>query len=452
MTATFHPGVTNCGGSMAASGCSCARTVGAEALDVDLMDPAAPAYDAYSANTWNQGDDDFESVRVWAPTLEDEQFAALAEHVVTCNNLDVEWAPGAFLSKDFGHLDGPINRVGSRKMAAIVLAEARFRAATDVPGSEGFDDRARFYEGTAHSLFLHAPERLGSPTTLNEARGLWKGAQVRAMQRAARAFFPGGLAHTDPTSDPDAVRFAVEDPECARNAIEMLRTDADTEAGEPTAGHRQFTLRLAASTNRDVRAMVADAVSWKDDLLPVMANDHDPTVRAVIAGRMSHLKDRFEKDTELQSHHGWTEPNMWPEAVTQRKALTEISQGLARDPDTDVRRALATSQRWADEKTPRILADDRDPMVRNLLAANAGTSSLDEKAVKTLAKDREPGVRESLLASGVEIPERYLKRLSRDREHAVATLASNRLRSGGQVTSAGTGDLFIQDGQIQQSR
>lgn len=426
---TFHPGVTNCGGMLAASGCSCARPDGS-------IEPPARVITR-----------DERAVRDWLPTASDEAFTRLcgetsmwvavtADHMSEGPSHEPDW----YAIRN-SYVAGCLARTPHRELPAILLGEIRDRLATDV--SPGAAERAKAYEATARSFFHHAPDRLGSPTTANEARGLWRGVQIGTTQDGRgfiRATFIQPGQPGDAMSDPEAARFAVEDTECATWAIEALRNGYRAGSGD----NEQFTLRLAASPNHEVRAKVAEAVPWAHDLVPVMAADDDPLVRAVIAGRMGLMagqanNDPGAKDTDLFQGHTASSPR-----YQQRLDLIDASQRLARDPDTDVRRALATSIAWTDKKTQRILADDPDPMVRNVLAANAKKSRLDEKAIKTLAKDDKPGVREALLNSGVDIPHRYLKRLVGDRDPMVAAAAGSRLRP-----ATGTPHLVVKDGRIQ---
>ena len=436
MTALFHPGVTNCGGTLAASGCSCPRTTSAEAADIDLM-AAAPVYGA-----------DEQAIRDWMPGADDATFSRLCADTADwvrdaadplCENVRVpDWS--WYAGPDFS---GHLGRTPHRRLPQILLDEIRQRQATDI-GPDA-DSRRRSYEASARAFFTHAPHHLGSPTTANEARGLWQGVQIGTIEDG-RGFHYAQFVNRgqagDALSDPEAVRFAVEDTECARHAIEALRNGY--RAGTPEA--EQFTLRLASSPNRDIRTQIAAAASWHDPLVGVMAADEDPVVRATVAGRMGLMaaeanRDPGAKDADLFQGHTRQNPR-----YRNRLDLIRISRDLAEDPDTDVRRALATSTAWTDTKTPRTLAQDRDPMVRNALAAHARRSRLDEKAVKTLAKDPHPGVRENLLTSGADIPERYLKRMLKDKDPAVAAAAAARLRG-----TTGTPALTIKDGRIQQS-
>jgi hypothetical protein len=437
MTATFHPGVTNCGGSLAASGCSCARTVSAEVSDVDLMvAPAAPVYGA-----------DEQAIRDWMPTADDATFSRLCSDTADWVRDAADPLCEAIREPDWSWYAGPdfsghLGRTPHRRLPQILLDEMRQRQATDI-GPDALD-RARSYEASARAFFAYAPHHLGSPTTANEARGLWQGVQIGTIEDG-RGFHHARFVNRgqvgDALSDAEAVRFAVEDTECARHAIEALRNGY--RAGTPEA--EQFTLRLASSPNRDVRTQIANAASWHDPLVGVMSADEDPVVRATVAGRMGLMaaeanRDPGAKDADLFQGHSAQNPR-----YQNRQDLIRISRNLARDPDTDVRRALATSTHWTDTKTPRTLAEDDDPMVRNVLAANARRSNLDEKTVKILTRDPKAGVRENLLASGVNISSRHLNRLLKDRDPAVAAAAARRLRG-----TAGAPALTIKDGRIQQ--
>jgi hypothetical protein len=64
MSANFHPGVTNCGGTMASTGCSCPRTTTGE-VDLDLMAGSVPMDATPDYSTWTPVEVDTELARLY---------------------------------------------------------------------------------------------------------------------------------------------------------------------------------------------------------------------------------------------------------------------------------------------------------------------------------------------------------------------------------------------------
>lgn len=204
-----------------------------------------------------------------------------------------------------------------------------------------------------------------------------------------------------------------------------------TPAGAPTGGQFAASTRsesavvLAESRARQHDPMAAPAVAPWDSTDVVARSEHpDTDVRATLAQQMSLMaRDRDQaRLMHMLRDNGWE-----PAFGRSNKRFVETSHRLAADPDPNVRRLLATSATYADDKTPQMLAADPAPIVRAALAANAKRSGLDAKTIKRLAKDPDHEVRVALVSSGADIPVRYRRRLANDPHPGVQATYRDRM-------------------------
>lgn len=240
---------------------------------------------------------------------------------------------------------------------------------------------------------------------------------------------------------PQAHRFLAErDSALSRELLSVLLTDPDTWtsralAAKPTTPWA-IRCELAESSDVYVRAAAAQTGRLADDpeacaqlerLLRALAADHDPVVRAAVAGNPQlpvDLVPGLARDPESSVRLEVARRRYLPEsAATWRELLA--------DPDVEVRaaarrQALRNCEFGLSEETAAEIADDPDWFVRILLAVHL---RLPAAAIDRLSGDRSAGVRATIATRGdisSELRETLIAGLSGGRdEERLRTLSAD---------------------------
>ncbi|MFJ8871311.1 hypothetical protein ACIRD6_36870 [Streptomyces sp. NPDC102473] len=162
---------------------------------------------------------------------------------------------------------------------------------------------------------------------------------------------------------------------------------------------RGLLARLAADPDPSVRSFLAMNEHLSTELLALLAADSEPSVRSSVIQRWPDSPDDIRRmlltDADPSIHSGSVRafappadllPGLLEDPVTRAAAVAHAvpTPGLAADPDSDVREAIAAHP----DLPPGLrdlLAGDRDIFVRNTIAARPETPrALREHVVATL--------------------------------------------------------------------